>query len=193
MHINIETVKVLVRLVGGRVRLTSIRYGDVPIDPGKFFRFERRVAHVQMPGKHDPEGVIVVRLEKLAPAEYELVRRDRVYFESETRKWFAPTKDNTEIIFRPELVGAFYLTERAWMADFGFVIAGHDVRKVMFLAFYRQREEKRGLFKEPFAIINAVNEKGGALVVCARQLLQEHPEWFTPEEGRLIKEYLGAR
>ena len=57
-------------LLAGGCDSPSIRYGDVPIDQGKFFRFERRVAHVQMPGKHDPEEVIVVRLEKLAPAEY---------------------------------------------------------------------------------------------------------------------------
>lgn len=99
MHIRIEELNRLI--AGRRLRLTAVTRGNTPIDQEKLSRFERRVVQVQGPGKHDPDGTIVTRLEKLAPAGCDLKRSDRVYFDPSASKWFAIAgADVRRVLFR---------------------------------------------------------------------------------------------
>lgn len=176
-------------IIGGRLRLTAAICDGIAIDHEKLSRFERRVVQVHAPGKRDPEGVIAIRLEKPAPPECNLRRSDRVYVEPSTHEWFALTKDEKKIIFRPELIGVSYPTKRECMEKFGFAIAGEDVRCILFRALYDHGDMPR----EPLTLIQAVNKKGAVLDAYAKELLEKHTDWFTLEEHNLINEYLGTR
>ena len=176
-----------VEIVGGRIQFTAMRCGDVGVH---ISRFERRAVRIHPPEDLDPEGVVVIRLEKPAPVEYNLKRRGRVYFNHTAQKWFAHTKDNQEIVFLPELVGVRYLTNREWMEKFGFVIAGEDVRSILFRVLYDNRKD---LLQPPLTLTGEVNKKGDVLCAYAKELWEEHADWFTPEERDLINEYLGTR
>ncbi|MEK7140115.1 MAG: hypothetical protein AAB805_02255 [Patescibacteria group bacterium] len=181
-------------ILGGRLRLTAIACGDVPTDRERFSRFERRVVFAHAPGKHDPDGmsktVVVARFEKLVSGEFGLKRKDRAYFDLSLRKWFAITEDGEEIVFRAELVGQFYLTERERMEKFGFVIAGKDIWRILFRVLYKNRKD---LFCQPPAILHVLDKRGAALDAYAREMLSEQHDWFAPEERALIEEYLGTR
>jgi len=184
-------IKAITRVtVGGRVRLTVISDNEVSATRKEPSRFEFRGEQVHVAGKHDPDGVIVIRFEKLAPAEYNLKRQDRVYFDAHMRKWFAVAKDDREVIFTPELVGVLYQHNRDELERFGFVIAGHDLRHVLFHVLYENRKD---LLQQPFAIAQAVCKKGDELCEYAKTMLVEHNDWFAPEERDLINEYLRTR
>lgn len=177
-------------IVGGRARFTAEKCDGTTTGEKEPSRFEGRVAQVHTPGKRDPEGTIVVRLEKPIPDEYNFKRRGRIYLNPSSRKWFALTKDEKEIVFRPELVGVCYIAERYRMEKFGFVIAGEDIRHVLFRALYESGKDKE---RQPLTIMQAVDKKGGELCAYAQSMLAGHGEWFTPEEHTLVEEYLRTR
>ena len=141
------------RITKSRIRFTAS--GDTKS------RFERRVLQVHGAQKEaDPSGMCVIRVDKPAPSAYALRYDDRVYFDPVHRKWFVYTKDGVEIIFLAELVGSFFLTKRAWMEELGLVIAGHDLRHVLFRVLYENRKD---LLQQPLAIAQTVNKKGDEL------------------------------
>ena len=177
-------------IVGGRMRFTAVACDGVAIGQEEFSRFEGRVAQVHTPGKRDPEETVVVRLEKPIPDKYNFKRRGRIYMYPSSRKWFALTKDDKEVIFRPELVGVCYIAERHRMEKFGFVIAGEDIRRALFRALYDSEKDRE---RQPLTIMQAVDKKGDKLCAYTQSVLTEHGEWFTPEERTLIEEYLRTR
>ena len=54
-------------------------------------------------------------------------------------------------------------------------------------------ENKKNLLQQPLAITQTVNKKGDELCEYAHTMIEEHNDWFTPEERDLINEYLGTR
>ena len=183
-------LKEIASIIGGTLRLTAVAYDGKPIHRGKFSRFERRVTHVHTSRRHDPDNMIVIRFNKIVLSEFNLKQRDRVYFDPSARVWFAIMGDGKEIIFSPELVGALYLTDREYLERLNFVIAGKDVRRVLFRVLYDNRKD---MLREPLTLAYAVDKKGVALDTYAKEMMGEHADWFTPEERDLINAYLGTR
>jgi len=72
-----------------------------------------------------------------------------------------------------------YQHNRDELERFGFVIAGHDLRHVLFHVLYENRKD---LLQQPFAIAQAVCKKGDELCEYAKTMLVEHNDWFAPEE-----------
>lgn len=174
----------------GRVRFTAEKCNGITTGERELSRFEGRVVQVHTPGKRDPEGTIVVRLEKPAPVEYDLSRRGRIYFDHTMQKWYALTRNDQKVIFLPELVGVRYIAKRDMMQKFGFVIAGEDIRRILFHVLFENRKD---LLRVPLTIVNTVQKKGQELDTLARDMLATYAEWFTPEETALITDYLGTR
>ena len=174
-------------IIGGRIKCTA--HDDVQ----RAHRFEVRIEGVYPPQQkpYDPPGMIVVRLAgKGIPDWYRPHHRHRLYFDPATTRWLICAEDGSEITLVPELVGAYWLIFREKLEAFGFVVQGEDIRRISFRALYDNRKD---LLQPPLTLTGEVNKKGDVLCAYAKELWEEHADWFTPEERDLINEYLGTR
>ncbi len=146
-------------------------------------RFELVAVQIHEPRKtDDPTTAVVVRFKGEVPAGYKARRRDRIYLDPATKRWFLITEDENEITFLVEDVGACFLTFRERLEKLGCVVAGYDINRILSRALYANSD---------LALAHsAMNKKGQELCDYARKMLAEHRDWFTPEERGLITRYL---